>query len=679
MLALQPLSSHGDIMSFTLLQAYSQDAYLKGNEAYSGNAQNIPDPPPICYPRIEAKSAGAAQTSEPPTAIETARGPARAAEKSYRVEISVPPSPPPQQTSKSQTAVCVFNENARTVAAPPDPVDRASRSARAGPSHRTEENRYGPSLEAASARPLVASVHAAAQLQFAPSRPTETPVYSPSPSPSSSSRPGQIYPDTLSPPVRTPLTPASPDTLSAAISPNANHYSPSPTATSTSPHQNIDWRNYTTYKDYIDSKRLHTYGCRTIQERLDSLRAAASSSSAYSQQRTPPPPSASQRAALSSQVRRRSASHDRGVGVGCQGPAVITPLRSASQERLGSGAERAARNWPRSASQDALPSCTPAGVTKPRARSCDYLGQRPGESGRLASGDGVGCSPSELEDKLLLCRGEEAGASRQGAGLRASQPIRSLTGQEEEGRGNGLSDSPLAAPVFTKGTMDSVLTSRTDSLILRPSRLPVKHSVSDTSPAADPLKDQRSATMGNHLGYPSPLQHLQLRVRADSLKMESRAEPGLGVRSSSCSGPSTANGALTQRPRVTETSSSTDIVVQTNGGPAVGVEGPDATVVVLRRDRNSGPYPIRHPSYILAVNDNEGGHTHAKSPLLVKTGSADGGPYWAPNDTPVKRLGDARQTSRSKNLDDSLDSIPFIGKLSRVTFTCNARYHRLKS
>ncbi|KAM6312192.1 LOW QUALITY PROTEIN: rho GTPase-activating protein 23 [Podargus strigoides] len=31
--------------------AYSQDAYLKGNEPYCGGAQSIPEPPPLCYPR----------------------------------------------------------------------------------------------------------------------------------------------------------------------------------------------------------------------------------------------------------------------------------------------------------------------------------------------------------------------------------------------------------------------------------------------------------------------------------------------------------------------------------------------------------------------------------------------------------------------------------------------------
>uniref|UniRef100_A0A668A8D8 Rho GTPase activating protein 21 n=1 Tax=Myripristis murdjan TaxID=586833 RepID=A0A668A8D8_9TELE len=372
--------------------AYSQDAYLKGNEAYSGNARNIPEPPPICYPRIEAKAAGMAQMSEPSTVSETPRGPAQgpgrrggATDMSYRVEIPVPPSPPPQQASKTQTVVCVCNENLRTVVVTPDPVDRGSRSARAGPSHRTEENRYGPAADPGTARPrpLIPSVPpGGAQLQYTPSRPSEPPVYA----------------------------------FSSAVSPNNNHYSPSPTAPSTSPHQNIDWRNYTTYKDYIDAKRLHNYGSRTIQERLDSLRAAANSSSAYSQQRTPPPPSTSQRGlALGSQVRRRSTSHDRGMGVGCQGPSVVTPLRSASQERLGVSAERTvpARNWPRSASQDALPSSTTTGFAKPRARSCDYLGQQPGETGGLVSGDRAGYSRPEVEDRLLLCHGEDARANRQ--------------------------------------------------------------------------------------------------------------------------------------------------------------------------------------------------------------------------------------------------------------------------
>ncbi|KAM9392876.1 rho GTPase-activating protein 23 isoform 2-T2 [Pholidichthys leucotaenia] len=36
--------------------AYSQDAYLTGNEPYAGGAENLPPPPPLCYPR--AKTGG---------------------------------------------------------------------------------------------------------------------------------------------------------------------------------------------------------------------------------------------------------------------------------------------------------------------------------------------------------------------------------------------------------------------------------------------------------------------------------------------------------------------------------------------------------------------------------------------------------------------------------------------
>ncbi|XP_026217285.1 rho GTPase-activating protein 21 isoform X3 [Anabas testudineus] len=666
--------------------AYSQDAYLKGNEAYSGNAQNIPEPPPICYPRIEVKAVGMAQ-SDTATVGENPKGPAQGSgrrggttENSYRVEIPVPPSPANQQ--KSQTVVCVCNENVRTVALPSDPVDSGSRGGRGGPSHRTEENRYGPSADSSSAkpRPLIPSVPGGAQLKYSNSRPTETPLYSPS-----TSRPGAIYPDTLSPLVRAPVTVASPDTFSAAISPSSNHCSPSSKAPSTSPHQNIDWRNYTTYKDYIDAKRLHTYGCRTIQERLDSLRAAANSNSAYTQQCTLTSPNTNQRGALASQVRRRSTSNDRGVDGGIQGTAVTTPLRSASQERLGCGAERTipTRKWPRSVSQDALPLSSPLGVPKPRARSCDYLGQQVGESSGVFYGDKAG-----LDDRLLLCQGEEARASRQGAGLRALPHLnRSLTRQEDEGQGSGLSNSSLAVSVFSRGTTDSVLPSRTDGLIMRPSRLPVKNSISDPSPVLSSTKDQRPALMGNHLGYPSPL-HLQLRGRADSLKMESSSEAGLPARSSSCSGTSsklpmqrellsrtvpassgssTTNGAVTQKTKVKETSTSASATVRTNGSFIEGVEGPDATVVVLRRDKYSAPPHIRPPSYVLAVNDNKGVVTH-KSPPLVKAGSADGAMCWMSSDScremHLRRLGDTWQRSDSNNLDDSLDSIPFIDEPS---------------
>uniref|UniRef100_A0ABI7XTG2 Rho GTPase activating protein 21 n=1 Tax=Felis catus TaxID=9685 RepID=A0ABI7XTG2_FELCA len=97
--------------------AYSQDAYLKGNEAYSGNARNIPEPPPICYPWLPSASSAMAQpveisppdssSSKPQTTTPVLTQPGRA----YRMEIQVPPSP--TDVAKSNTAVCVCNESVR--------------------------------------------------------------------------------------------------------------------------------------------------------------------------------------------------------------------------------------------------------------------------------------------------------------------------------------------------------------------------------------------------------------------------------------------------------------------------------------------------------------------------------------------------------------------------------------
>uniref|UniRef100_H0WDI1 Rho GTPase activating protein 23 n=1 Tax=Cavia porcellus TaxID=10141 RepID=H0WDI1_CAVPO len=54
--------------------AYSQDAYLKGNEPYSGEARSIPEPPRLCYPRktyaLPARlSAWATMVPEPASAL----------------------------------------------------------------------------------------------------------------------------------------------------------------------------------------------------------------------------------------------------------------------------------------------------------------------------------------------------------------------------------------------------------------------------------------------------------------------------------------------------------------------------------------------------------------------------------------------------------------------------------
>ncbi|OPJ81720.1 rho GTPase-activating protein 21 [Patagioenas fasciata monilis] len=207
--------------------AYSQDAYLKGNEAYSGNAHNIPEPPPICYPRLTSTASVKAQagdklSSDFSLGKQQVSRPVRALaqpERAYRMEIQVPPSP--TDIAKSNTAVCVCNETVRTVIVPSEKaVDLPScRNNHAGPSHRTEEVRYGLKDQASlKARTT---------------------------SPPSSVSTAIVLPQT---PITRPVDPTG--TLSKA-----------------SNYIHIDWKTYKTYKEYIDNRRMHMYGSRTIQER----------------------------------------------------------------------------------------------------------------------------------------------------------------------------------------------------------------------------------------------------------------------------------------------------------------------------------------------------------------------------------------------------------------------------
>uniref|UniRef100_A0A8C2FCV7 Rho GTPase activating protein 21a n=1 Tax=Cyprinus carpio TaxID=7962 RepID=A0A8C2FCV7_CYPCA len=637
-----------DILQLNLpsFQAYSQDAYLKGNDAYSGNAQNIPEPPPICYPRIEPNALAMAQVSEPSRSAETSCGTRQGVNRCYkpdigcRIDIPISPLTASQtpQIPNTQTVVRVFNENVRTMVASPESTDRNTHVAWAGPSHRKDGNQYADSTDPS----------------FNRSSDPVTPQTCIDTKPISSHRhtlttTAETFPSATSP---TPYTPSPPPAT------------PSPC----SPHQNIDWRNYTTYKEYIDNKRIYMYGSRTIQERLDSLRAASSSSTGkYSKQKSASTTATPSRGFSGSQLRRRSASHDRSYQV-----SSVLPLRSASQERLG-GADRASLtgNWPRSASQDALPSAA-IGILKPRAYSCGYLSRQ--NENATSTLDRQVCCRTETDEWLLVHRGDEARASRQSSSLRMA-PHRTQGVFNTDRRGGSYPGLPIT-PHFSRGT-DSLLTSRSESLgntsapsINRPTLLPAKNYVSDPSTAAASyiasalasVQDQRTPLTANHM--PHNAKQLQLRGRADSLQDPVR-EVARGGRSSSCSAASkphrtkqggskprfTSNGTVPQQPRCTEPQP------KANEKTVEGIEGPDATVVVVRREK-SGSQPIRHPSYILAVNETAKG---AEPPAESNT-------CWVPNETHrqmhMRKLGDQCKTSFSSNLDDSLDSIPFIDEPS---------------
>ncbi|KTF77233.1 hypothetical protein cypCar_00020314, partial [Cyprinus carpio] len=548
------ICAHGNEGSdpFQRKEAYSQDAYLKGHDAYSGNARHIPEPPPICYPRVDCKPPGMAQ------ATETSAPGVVPSDLGYRVEIPVPPSPPPP-IPKTQTAVCVCNESVRTVVVPPD-----VHMGRMVPSHRVDYGLVGPDPMLIRARPGTVSGGRPPYLH-----PRKADMFS-------SGYHGDPY----------------------AIPPT--HYAPASSITSHATHQNIDWRTYQTYREYIDNKGLHTYS-RTIQERLDSLRAA--SQSVHGGPHCGPQPG------WGNKLRRRSTSHDRAY----QGPSVLPP-RSASQDRM-SGAERAAhaRDWPpRSVSSDGL-------MRQPRVHSSDYV-----EHSELVSP-----APWATVDRQLYSRvNQRSRPSRQSLPPRAAL-YRPPTGY---------------AMVGVKGVAGSHMhSSRTD--IPPTAGFPERPRNGLNLAKEPPSKDQSGTAVGNRISHSSSNQS---RTRAETMQSpETGNENPVGSRSASYSAPPP------QRPQCGASARRTH-PRDVKGLPVNGsspVEG-----VVLREKTSTGkgtPQPLRHPSYILAVNDTDGSEP------------AGGGVCWLPNDARremhMRRLGERLDSSFcSSNLDESLESIPFI-------------------
>ncbi|KAM3604471.1 uncharacterized protein V6R79_011503 [Siganus canaliculatus] len=527
--------------------AYSQDAYLRGHSTYSGNACHIPDPPTVCYARVDSKPTGMAQATD--SAEQVCRGPAAPPDHGYRKEITVPPSPPPPKSyPKSQMAVCMRNDGVRTVVVPPE----AAHMGRMGPTHRIDYMDPG----------------------FARGRPGSLAQY---PHP----RKADVYP-------------SGPGMLPYGA--QAPHYPGN--------HQNIDWRTYQTYREYIDNKGIHSHGSRTIQERLDNLRGSNQAAFGF-------PHHIPRGDWVPKGVRRRSTSHERSY----QGPPPhfqIAP-RSVSQDRV-TNAERLSqtRNWPpRSASQDGL-------MYKARSHSTDYV------------------DPTELARP----NDRRAGYGRADQGTRPSRqsiPRHAMLYRPSVGYSAGMRGPPNPS-LYSKGP-DSIQTRSSPMLSERPA-----HFTKSTSTERS-LADQRVAVKGNHAAH-STHQGLS-RMRADTLQPvapeASRDAALVGQRSSSCSTPM----QMPQRPSILKPPHPVS-QNQVNG------RSPTESGVVLREKPPSGknPSPLRHPSYILAVTDDGA------------DSSADVTSCWLPNDARremhIRRLGEQRHTSCSSNLDESLDSIPFI-------------------
>ncbi|NXW03108.1 RHG21 protein, partial [Fregetta grallaria] len=650
--------------------AYSQDAYLKGNEAYSGNAHNIPEPPPICYPRLTSTASVMAQagdklSSDFSLGKQQVSRPVRALtqpERAYRMEIQVPPSP--TDIAKSNTAVCVCNETVRTVIVPSEKaVDLPScRNNLAGPSHRTEEVRYGlkdqTSLKARTTSPS-SSVSTAIVL---PQTPITRPV---DPTGTLSKASNYVVCPEGIPSTRPPAQ----ATDSPSVS--TNHYS-SPTS-----HQHIDWKTYKTYKEYIDNRRMHMYGSRTIQERLDSLRAASQNTTDYNQvvpNRT------------ASQVRRRSTSHDRVP------QSVQIRQRSVSQERLEDPVLM--KEWPRSASQDTLTSPS-VNARNHRARSWDYLSKQ-GEVLENFHSENLIADTNGDRRKTYKWTGFTEQDDRRGIYERSRQHAfhMSLRGQNfsmapsayiSDNRRTGSRaslpgshfqkvppDIKMLQPsrdLQTPGGVSKPTTVSQERLSLTPARSSKSSSLKNSAPyAAKPSfalnqgldtiasKDQRTV---NHL-HQSGLLNQQSRIRAEGAP-DHKTETGKTIQPSSLS---PASPKLVQPTSESSTTSdnvdgsirqkSHDFERENVHEPEIlqtDVQENDKDTVVMRDKSPSGhqtPQPLRHQSYILAVNDQE---------------AASDTTCWLPNDARrevhIKRI-EERKASGSSPPGDSLASIPFI-------------------
>ncbi|KAI5611103.1 Rho GTPase activating protein 21a, partial [Silurus asotus] len=592
--------------------AYSKDAYLKGNEAYSGNAQNIPEPPPILYPRVEPKTSGMTHTDEPPAPSGAqgvlSQGAEASLDMGYHMEVPITQlaSPPPHsQVSRLQTVACVYDEAIQI--APADVLDSLERSPHP---HRLQETKNMPlctssfeNLSSVRPRSQTTPFSSSARgslVQYAPKGLSDSPGFS-------------------------THIPFHPDSTSTPSSRHARSpFTPSPLTISSSPcspmHQNIDWRNYTTYKEYIDNKRLYTYGSRTIQERLDSLRAASQEDKA----------NASMDSTIGTQQRQRSPCHERGPA-----NSGVQSLCSMSQERLEAKEQATSRDWHRSASQDALPLSTKS-TYKPRAKSCDYLGRQAETKVMLMDRRVYG--RTETEDKSPICTGEETEGCKQSLSLgKMAQTQRTMVsgcgsfpGLNATGKGTDPSsrlDSPINAassksqlPIQTSVLNDSYVAKALASL---------NTGISTMSAAS---KNQRTALVPNHTS---------LGRRPDRHRECTGSIPCLDH---------------SRRIQMQQDGSS----VATNGLAVEGLEGAEAKVVVVRREKikKTVPLPLRHPSYIQAVNDGAGrAEKLSKTPKCWRSHDAvqDGYKQW---------FGEEYQLSGSGQLHESLDSIPFIDEPS---------------
>uniref|UniRef100_UPI00398F1920 rho GTPase-activating protein 23 isoform X2 n=1 Tax=Pristiophorus japonicus TaxID=55135 RepID=UPI00398F1920 len=317
-----PMPSHAQLTVDTC-EAYSQDAYLKGNDPYSGSARHIPEPPPICYPRHSAMT----QTKEP-LLTESSRGRQvdnriyNSGSGSDRGFYSDPSSPLDSITTTSPPTSMWSDGRARTRSSD---ILAEIGVAHSSPMHHMEEMQFGMKQRSVLVRGMpVASSSSATQVSSVMQSPANS----------------KYGLGTTA--VQDRYGGHSKNTPFSSVL-NHNVYS--------GPKGNMDQRNYISSGDIRENDYFNS-DIRTSWERLGSPKTSK-------RQYNPP-------SWRSAQLSRRSSSEDR-----CYS-AMPPKYRSFSQDRLEETSLH--KHWPHSASQDTL--LAPMGDSwSYRTRSEDYLGK----------------------------------------------------------------------------------------------------------------------------------------------------------------------------------------------------------------------------------------------------------------------------------------------------------------
>uniref|UniRef100_S4R8R0 Rho GTPase activating protein 21b n=1 Tax=Petromyzon marinus TaxID=7757 RepID=S4R8R0_PETMA len=367
--------------------AYSQDAYLKGNDSYKGKAHNIPEPPPMSSYPFPSTSC----ISQPGSNVASTCGMGPAS-SSFDMPI------PPRSDSLTKSSPVLYAQEKggmKTFIVPPGKVvDLTSMSHACQPQRADSQQVLRKASLPAVPTAMPVSVTSRSALQEASSRIGEALVRKYMSQPHDANQP---YPAgaTFAPP-------------------GGNYYLP---CGGTDPGSNLaraganvregGWDQYPTYKDY-----RRTFGTRTLQERLDVLRGTSHAAPHYP---LPAPPDSA------THYRTRSSSQDRG-----QQGAGSNRCRSASQDRLGENVQT--KEWGRSVSQDALAmESPPASFPNCRTHSNDNIArsgkyefsQQKDSAARNFSGNGGRTFPEQRvhSDRggqvsyRKRCRGENTGSA----------------------------------------------------------------------------------------------------------------------------------------------------------------------------------------------------------------------------------------------------------------------------